>query len=89
VHHQAIQTKFLAAKNHQGVRVRASASEDSITLAWNDGVGTEKNHKAAAHALAAKLGWEGEWSGGWFDDCYVYVLTSDVAFTVERVKEPA
>jgi hypothetical protein len=63
--HQAIETKYLAPTNHQGARVRAAAHADSITLAWDDRVGIEKNHKAAALALAAKLGWRANERGGY------------------------
>jgi hypothetical protein len=73
--HQAIQTKFLGPNAYHGPRVKATASDGSITLAWNDAVGIEKNHVSAAIALAANLGWKGELHGGWLDNSYVFVVT--------------
>lgn len=72
---QAIQTKFLGPNAYHGPRVKATASDGSITLAWNDAVGIEKNHVAAAVALAANLGWAVKLSGGWLDSSYVFVVT--------------
>ena len=62
---QAITTKVLPATNTQPTRVKATAQAGSITLIWNNYVGHDANHIAAARALAAKLGWAGQWLGGY------------------------
>jgi hypothetical protein len=64
---QAIVTKFLGPTYTQGGRVKASADAGSITVPWDHALGVEDNHRAAAIALARKLGWcerEDQWVGG-------------------------
>ena len=61
---QAISTRYLGPTNHKGSRVKATCEARSFTLEWNDAFNAERNHKAAALALASKLGWRGTWYGG-------------------------
>ena len=67
---QTIITKYLGPTNHRGSRVKARQSASyagapkSITVDWDYSLSTEQNHRAAAIAFAAKMGWEGEWVGG-------------------------
>ena len=62
---QSISTKYLGATDHRGSRVKAQSSSGlSLTMSWDDSVGTDENHSKAAEALARKLGWNGRWIGG-------------------------
>jgi hypothetical protein len=61
---QAITTKYIGPSNVRGSRVKATCQAGSITLQWDDSLNSERNHEAAAKALAAKLDWHGEWRGG-------------------------
>jgi hypothetical protein len=62
--YQAILTKFLGPTNTRGSRVRASAEAGSVTIECDDRIGMEKNHIAAARALALKYGWAAKYYGG-------------------------
>tara|TARA_R100000808_G_scaffold21026_1_gene45452 strand:- start:708 stop:986 length:279 start_codon:yes stop_codon:yes gene_type:complete len=53
---QAITTKYLAATEHRGERVKATAQAGSVTLPWDYGLSTAENHEAAATALAQSEG---------------------------------
>lgn len=55
--YQAITTKFLGPTNVRGSRVKATCDAGSITIYWNHAIGVEANHRSAAEALCAKLGW--------------------------------
>jgi len=61
---QAIVTRYFGPGNVRGSRVKATAQAGSLTVEWNDGLTFEANHRAAAHALAARYGWAGRWVGG-------------------------
>ena len=62
---QAITTKYIGPANVRGSRIKATAAAGSITLHWDDALNSDDNHKAAARALATKLGWDyGEWIAG-------------------------
>jgi hypothetical protein len=56
--------------------VKAKADAGSITLAWDYSLGVWGNHKAAAKALAVKLGWDNSaWIGGsMFGKGYVFTM---------------
>lgn len=54
---QAIQTKFYGATNTRGTRMKATAGAGTLTLSYDYGLSLEENHKGAAKALCAKLGW--------------------------------
>jgi hypothetical protein len=71
-----IRTKFLKPTDHKGERIKASIGPDAVTLPYDYALSGSGNHKAAAHALASKLGLEGRWAR-YTDhaagDGYVYV----------------
>lgn len=80
---QAITTKFIGPTNFRGSRIKAKCQAASITVSWDDALGTDDNHDKAAQALASKLGWTGyaygTLVGGGLPDgtgnCYVFVKT--------------
>lgn len=61
---QAITTRLFGPGNVRGARVKAQAQAGSLTLGWDHALNYERNHAAAAKALAVKLGWSGPWIGG-------------------------
>ena len=64
---QAIETKFLGPTNLRGARVKATAQAGSVIISWDDALGVDENHYAAAMALANKYGWNSKgvkWYGG-------------------------
>lgn len=79
---QAIQTKYIGPTNTKGSRIKATAFGGSVTVSYDDALSQEKNHQAAAIALAEKLGWSGAIHGGGtltgyvfvFPDCDIYVI---------------
>jgi hypothetical protein len=82
---QAITTKYIGPTNTKGSRVKASCQAGSLTLEWNDAYNSDVNHSNAARALANRLGWTGEWFGGFDQDSRgVFVLHdgADAAFHV-------
>jgi hypothetical protein len=89
---QAIYTRYLGPSDTRGTRVKAFADAGSITLSWDHRLNPEGNHKAAAEALANKLGWHGKWFGGsipnGIDMCWVCTgLATNPDFTVSRKPE--
>jgi hypothetical protein len=74
---QAIETKYLGPTNHRGSRVKATSQAGSITVSWDDALDVNDNHRAAAKALAKKLGWPGHYAEGGKADgsgnVYVYI----------------
>jgi hypothetical protein len=54
---QAIETRFYGPTNHRGARVKATCEAGTITVPWDDGLGVDENHDAAALALLRRLGW--------------------------------
>jgi hypothetical protein len=61
---QAIETKYLRATNVRGARIKATAAAGSITIGYDHALNTDGNHKAAADALIAKMGWTGTFAQG-------------------------
>lgn len=67
---QTIITKYLGPTNARGSRIKARQSGSyackpvSVTIAWDYSLSAEQNHTNAAKAVAAKLGWRGDWVGG-------------------------
>ena len=55
---QAIITRYIGPTDHRGSRVKACCQAGSVTLGWDDALGPDENHDAAAVALARKLGWD-------------------------------
>ena len=56
---QAITTKFIGPTNTRGSRIKASAYAGSITVGYSHELNSDENHRAAAEALCAKMGWPG------------------------------
>ena len=56
----AIETKFLPCTNTKGDRIKAICEFNSITLAWDDGLTAEENHRQAALELINTNGGESE-----------------------------
>lgn len=85
---QAITTKYIGPTDTRGSRVKAfTESGLSLTVGWNNEFNSEENHRNAAHALAKKLGWHGQWVGGGIKAGNVYVCVTrafDDTFTVEK-----
>ena len=61
---QAIETKYLGPTNTKGARIKASAWGGSVTIGYDYALDAQGNHKAAADALIAKLGWTGTFAQG-------------------------
>lgn len=61
---QAIETKFIKATNATGERIKATAWGGSVTVGYDYALDAKGNHKAAADALIAKLGWDGKYAQG-------------------------
>jgi hypothetical protein len=72
---QAIETKYLGATNTKGGRIKATAAAGSVTVGYDHALNTDSNHKAAADALIAKMGWAGTFAqgGNAKGDGYVFV----------------
>ena len=72
---QAIETRYLGPTNHRGSRIKAQAWAGSVTVPYNHALNIEDNHRAAATALLAKLGWQGSYAqgGNAKGDGYVFV----------------
>jgi hypothetical protein len=75
--YQAIITKYFPASNVKGSRVKASAAAGSITLHYDSGLSSERNHAKAAEALANKYSWRGTWimGGAPNDSGYCFVCS--------------
>jgi hypothetical protein len=54
---QAIQTTYHGPTNTRGARIVARCDAGRLTVAWDYALSIERNHDAAAIALARKLGW--------------------------------
>jgi hypothetical protein len=61
---QAIETKYLRATDTKGSRIKASAFGGSITVGYDYELDVSANHRAAASALIAKMGWSGAYAQG-------------------------
>lgn len=54
---QAIHTKFIGPSNIRGARIKATAAAGSLTIGYPYELSGQACHRAAAEALATKLGW--------------------------------
>lgn len=62
---QSISTRYIGPTDFRGSRVKATASGGlSKTIPWDDTLGIDENHTAAAIALCKKLGWKGKLVAG-------------------------
>lgn len=58
---QSIATKYIGPTDRRSSRVKATSSSGlSRTIEWDDSLGIDENHKAAAVALCARLKWSGK-----------------------------
>ena len=83
----AIQTKWLGPTDYRGSRVKAfTESRLNVTVHWDHALNVEDNHRAAARALAEKMGWDGKWIGGATEHGYAFVQASEWSpwFEVEK-----
>lgn len=80
---QAITTKFIAATNTKGERVKATAASGvSVTIPWSYSGDTEACHFEALTALCKKLDWQGEFIAGGTKTGFVWVFTSGHKYTI-------
>lgn len=82
---QSIITKYLGATNYKPGRVKArqSGGPATVTLSYDHALDADDNHKAAAGALALKLGWSGAFIEGSLSNSEnVYVFATGDALTV-------
>lgn len=61
---QAIETRYLGATNTKGGRIKATAWGGNITVGYDYALDAQDNHRAAANALIAKMGWQGTFAQG-------------------------
>ena len=61
---QAIETKFIRATDITGERIKATAFGGSVTVGYDYALDAQENHRAAADALIAKMGWNGTYAQG-------------------------
>ena len=54
---QAIRTRYYGPTNTRGSRITASCEAGRLTVPYDHALDLDDNHKAAADALTAKLGW--------------------------------
>jgi|SRR5579872_3314578 len=95
----AIETYFIGPTNHRGARIVARVMERGtgwagnhpqrrLILEWDHAKNPDANHRAAALALATKLGWSGAWFGGGSDSGATIWVNSDnawgVSFNIEK-----
>jgi hypothetical protein len=77
---QAIETKWIGPTNYRQGRVKAtSGSGLTLTVNWEHALDVFGNHRRAALALAAKLGWDGPWVGGATRAGYCFVDAGHVS----------
>lgn len=75
---QAITTKFIAATNTRGSRIKATAGQgQSITVGYDHSARCA--HREAAIALIKKLDWSGDlvWCEGGTETGFVYVAVGE------------
>jgi hypothetical protein len=63
---QAIITKWLCPTDTKGSRIKVKCQAKTMIVLWNDGLGVEENHKAAARILIEKLGWNQDCYSKWY-----------------------
>lgn len=82
---QYIKTRYLPATNHTGSRIKATASNgQTLTIPYDHALNSDDLHAKAALALAARLGWSGEYAAGAGDDGHVFVpVTSANIYSLE------
>ena len=76
---QAIEVRTLGPTNTRGARAVARCEAGRLTVAWDDGLDAFGNARAAALALAKRLGWDGPWIGGGTRAGWVFVDAGHVS----------
>ena len=81
---QAIHTKFLPVTNARGARIKATCAAGSKTIDYPYELTGQAAHRAAAEALAQKMGWVGVYYGPLLGGCmpdgsYCFVFNNDWA----------
>lgn len=76
---QAIRTVYLCPTNTRGSRIKATAAAGSLTVDYDHALDVA-NHRVAAEALIAQLGWAGGGYGSLVSGClpdgsWAHVLT--------------
>jgi hypothetical protein len=84
---RAIFTKYLPPTNRSGARVSVTDpgyAHDGhpprrVIVSWDDALGADENHAAAARIALQRWEWDGVWVGGGFPtgDCFVHVMPAD------------
>lgn len=75
---KAIRTVYRGPTNTRGARIYASAEGGNrASIPYPHELNQGEAHAKAAEALAAKMKWNGEWVGGGFADCYVWVIADN------------
>jgi hypothetical protein len=84
---QYIKTKYLCPTDHKGSRIKATASGgQTLTIPYDHALSSDDLHVKAALALAARLGWSGEYAAGRDDNGHVFVpVTEANTYKVEAV----
>lgn len=65
---QAIQTKYHGPTDTKGSKITARAEAGRVTVPYDHALNGQENHREAARALVAKLGWTGSYHGGALPD---------------------
>ena len=86
---QTIITKYLGTSSR--IKATHSGRFTSVLMSYDHNLSSEENHTAAAEALAAKLGWEGDYIGGHNggDGMFFVNATPIYSFTATRKAEAA
>jgi hypothetical protein len=76
---KAIQTKYLGPTNTKGSRIKAyDCDNNAVTVSYDYSLNSEGNHHKAAIALAEKMGWKGNISGGHVSKGMVWVFVDEL-----------
>lgn len=76
-HMTAIETHGLGPTDSKGSRIVATAGDSArITIPYRHNLSAEENHKAAAEALVAEMGWSGDMVAGTTARGMVFVFVS-------------
>ncbi len=73
---QAILTRYHGPTNTRGSRITAKAEAGRTSVAYDHALNYDQNHRAAALALMAKVGWEHDLASGTLpggDGCHVLI----------------
>ncbi len=85
---KAIRTRYKGPTDFKGSRIIASDEDGNrITIGYDDALGTENAHKAAAVALCEKMNWAQDMIGGSLKDGYVFVFTRNDIRGAAKINE--